>query len=184
MHSTENLRTPQHMAALRILQFQLHKVSGRKDSGEWMRRPWALTSLNFGIETVRLAPKPSGRAIPCSVARQAANRNLAPMPPAERYTLYGNPSGPGADSRLEASGSSNSSNPKAQFKSRGAGCTKDNIVSAWLFGMSALRALKMPLQCWHSLCAASFGPKKGTSSAPEIAFKVSLGFFHGPPLLT
>ena len=57
MHSIEYLCKPEHMAAVRTLQSQLHRVSGRNDSGERMRRPWALTSLDLGMKTVRRPQK-------------------------------------------------------------------------------------------------------------------------------
>ena len=81
--------------------------------------PWASVSNDLE-HTVRLAPKPTGRAAPCRQAWQAAKRNLTPMPPAERYKQKGKPSGPGADSRLEARISLNSSNPMFHLKSGGA----------------------------------------------------------------
>ena len=57
MHSIEYLCKPEHMAAVRTSQSQLHRVSGRNDSGERMRRPWALTSLDLGMKTVRRPQK-------------------------------------------------------------------------------------------------------------------------------
>ena len=71
MHSMENLRKPEHMTAVKTLQSKLHSVRGRRASSERMIKPWASTSVDFGMNTVRLAPKPAGRAAPYKVNHPA-----------------------------------------------------------------------------------------------------------------
>ena len=75
-----------------------------------MIRHRASTSVDFGMKTVRLVQKQAGRAAPCKQAWKAAKRECAPVPPAERYTLKGRPSGPRADSRFDARSSSDAAN--------------------------------------------------------------------------
>ena len=74
------LRRPKHMAAVITMQSQLHNVRGRKALGDRMISPWASTSVDLEMKTVRLAPKLAGRAVPCRQAWQAADRNLARRP--------------------------------------------------------------------------------------------------------
>ena len=83
----ENFVGQKHTEAVITLQSQLHRARERRASGEQIIRPWASTSVNFGVETVRVAPKPAGKAAPCKEAWKAAKRIFAPAPPAERYTL-------------------------------------------------------------------------------------------------
>ena len=77
MHSMEYLCEHEHMAAVITLQSQFHEERGRSVSGERITRPWASTSADFGMKTVRLAPKPARRAAPCKQAWQEAKRHFA-----------------------------------------------------------------------------------------------------------
>ena len=119
---------------------------------------------------VRLAPKPTRRVAPCKHARWGAKRILAPKLPAGRHTL--------SRSRfaLECKSSPNSSNPTFQLNSGGASWTKASIVSTWSFGMSEVRERKISPQCGHTLRAASWGSKIGSSSAFEMTEMVRSSF--------
>ena len=64
MHSTGYLRNPEHLASVRIFQSQLQRGNGRRDPGERISRPWALTSPVLGINTVRPAAPPEGEPLP------------------------------------------------------------------------------------------------------------------------
>ena len=104
MHSMEYFRSPAHMAEVTILQSgqgsQGLRRADKKDLGRWH---------HYFLDAKR-----AGR---CGASRESDStrhclicieKEFAPITPAERYTLPGNPSGPGADSRSEASISSNS----------------------------------------------------------------------------
>ena len=134
MHSTGNPRNPED-SAIGITKSQPSQRFWRPD-----KQPLGV-DLNSLRNEHPLASTEALRAAP--LAWQAAKRNLAPMQPAQRYTLYGNQPGPPADSRLEASSSSTISETADQITSRGACCIKHTIIWAWSFGILLLRAPKM-----------------------------------------
>ena len=63
-----------HMAAVTILPITITESAVRRDSGERISRPRALTSPVLGMKTVRLAPSPWDRAAQPQVCGKAARR--------------------------------------------------------------------------------------------------------------
>ena len=113
---------------------QILAIAGRRDSGERMKSPSALNALDMGINTVRLAPKPTVRADPLKRGLVTRKKELCPNSPCRAVNTVRQSTWPRTVSRLEAASSSNSIKHIVHFKPRGVGCT--NV------GISASRAQK------------------------------------------
>ena len=99
----EYLRNPEHTAAVRILQSQLQRVSGRRASGERTSRPWALTSPVFGMKNRSASTNSLEESRSLKRGLAASEEELGANASRRKVHTVWQPSGPGADYRLEAS---------------------------------------------------------------------------------
>ena len=145
-------RRPEHIAAVITAQSHLHKVRSRSASGDRMIRPLDINVSRCWNEYRSAGAKLSRKSRSLQTSLVSSEEKCCTYAPCRAVHTY-RVNHLGADSRLDARSSLNSSNPIFRIKSGGAGLTIASIVSARPFGTLVLRALKMPSQCWQSLRA-------------------------------